>query len=369
MLPGCRSGDGIATHDPCRMVRTGMKNNVDDERQVVLEVENLFTQFHTDDGLIRAVDGLSFDLVEGETLGIVGESGCGKSITALSIMNMVPSPGGIESGRIVLYDHDGTPHEISKYSSKSRDMRSVRGRHVAMIFQEPMTSFTPVYTIGYQIREQLLEHEDLTKSQARERAIELLDFVGIANPKQRFDEYPYQFSGGMRQRAMIAMALSCNPRILIADEPTTALDVTIEAQILNLLRDIQERTNMAVILITHDMSVIAQMADRVMVMYMGMNVEAATCDSIFYSDYLHPYTEGLLNSIPVIGSEDELHPIAGSTPSPLNLPSGCRFHPRCPYAFEKCSQTDPDLYQIEERHSARCFLYDGEPFGRGEYIA
>jgi oligopeptide/dipeptide ABC transporter ATP-binding protein len=326
-----------------------------------LEVRDLHTQFPTDDGLVRAVDGVSFDVFEGETLGIVGESGCGKSVTSLSVMNMISSPGTIESGRITFRLEDQDPWLITDLKPTGKEMQSIRGNHISMIFQEPMTSFTPVYSIGRQVQEQILQHRRITKNEAKERSIELLEFVGIANPRQRYDEYPHQFSGGMRQRAMIAMALSCDPRLLIADEPTTALDVTIEAQILDLLRSIQERTGMAVMLITHDMSVIAQMSDRVMVMYMGKSVEEGTCEDIFYSDTLHPYTEGLLTSIPTIGVREELSPIRGNTPSVYNIPAGCPFHPRCPYVMDHCSERFPEMYPVGDAHTARCFLYEKEP--------
>jgi oligopeptide/dipeptide ABC transporter ATP-binding protein len=227
-----------------------------------------------------------------------------------------------------------------------------------MIFQEPMSSFTPVYTIGWQIAEAIRTHNDVTKQEARERAVELLDYVGISDPSRRFDEYPHEFSGGMRQRAMIAMALSCDPSLLIADEPTTALDVTIEAQILKLLRSIQEERGMAIVLITHDLSVIGEMADRVLVMYMGKLVERASCDDLFHADHRHPYTEALLKSIPKIGARQTLQPISGSTPNALALPSGCTFHPRCPYAMKACPTRDPALYSLGEEHEVRCYLYD-----------
>lgn len=331
----------------------------------LLSVQNLQTHFFTDDGVIRAVDDVSFEIATGETVGVVGESGCGKSITSLSIMNMVPNPGRIVGGAVALRTPDGGILNVSSLDPKGRQIRSIRGRHIGMIFQEPMSSFTPVYTIGRQIAESIRTHNSVGKQEARERAVELLDYVGIADPARRYDEYPHEFSGGMRQRAMIAMALSCDPRLLIADEPTTALDVTIEAQILKLLRGIQEERGMAIMLITHDLSVIGEMADRVLVMYMGKLVESASCDDLFYAEKRHPYTEALLRSIPHIGRREKLHTIAGSTPNALALPSGCAFHPRCPHVMEVCRTGDPALYSVGKDHETRCYLHDtsntGEP--------
>lgn len=324
----------------------------------LVSVENLSTHFFTDDGVVRAVDSVSFDVKHGETVGVVGESGCGKSITSLSILNMVPSPGRIVSGSIKLRAPSGTVHELSSLDPKGKEIRGIRGRHIGMIFQEPMSSFTPVYTVGWQIAEAIRNHNDVSKQEARERAVELLDYVGISDPKRRFDEYPHEFSGGMRQRAMIAMALSCDPVLLIADEPTTALDVTIEAQILKLLREIQEERGMSIMLITHDLSVIGEVAERVLVMYMGKLVERSTCDDLFYAEDNHPYTEALLKSIPKIGERSRLRPISGSTPNALALPSGCSFHPRCPHAMQVCPTRDPELYDLGADHQARCFLYD-----------
>lgn len=324
----------------------------------LLSVEHLSTSFFTDDGVVQAVNDVSFTVGAGETVGIVGESGCGKSITSLSILNMVPSPGRIVGGSIQLRAPDETVHELSALDPKGREIRDIRGRHIGMIFQEPMSSFTPVYSIGWQIAEAIRTHNNVTKQEARERAVELLDYVGISDPTRRYDEYPHEFSGGMRQRAMIAMALSCDPVLLIADEPTTALDVTIEAQILKLLRDIQEERGMSIMLITHDLSVIGEMAGRVMVMYMGKLVERASCDELFYSKHRHPYTEALLKSIPKIGTRDRLRPISGSTPNALALPDGCTFHPRCPYAMKVCPTKDPAMYDLGAEHEARCYLYD-----------
>lgn len=346
------------------------------DEQVLLQVSDLETHFHTDDGVVRAVDGVSFDVRRGETLGIVGESGCGKSITSLSILNMVPPPGKIVAGRVELRRKSGEVFDIAEQGPKSSDVRAVRGPEVAMIFQEPMTAFTPVHTIGAQISEAILTHRDIDKREARALAVQLLDYVGIGDPDRRFDEYPHQFSGGMRQRAMIAMALSCDPSVLIADEPTTALDVTIEAQILKLLRDIQEERGMSIILITHDLSVIGEMADRVLVMYMGKVVERSTCDALFHADRRHPYTDGLLRSIPQIGRRTPLQPIEGSTPSALALPTGCRFHPRCPHAMDVCRGEEPAGFSIGDDHVAACHLFAagrqvtaGRQVGAGRQVA
>lgn len=328
------------------------------DNDVLLTVENLKTHFFTDDGVIPAVDDVSFSVRRGETLGIVGESGCGKSITSLSIMNMVPSPGKIVGGRVALQRKDASVFVVTDHEPKSREAREIRGGEIAMVFQEPMTAFTPVHTIGRQIREAILAHNEISKQAARSRAVELLDYVGISDPDRRYDEYPHQFSGGMRQRAMIAMALSCDPILLIADEPTTALDVTVEAQILKLLRDIQTEREMAIMLITHDLSVIGEMADRVLVMYMGNLVEQGTCDDIFHGSGRHPYTEGLLKSIPAIGRRDPLMAITGTTPNLLALPGGCLFHPRCPFAKDVCRSRVPSLQTTGADHHAKCFRYD-----------
>lgn len=325
---------------------------------VLLTVENLKTHFFIDDGVIAAVEGLSFAVRRGETLGIVGESGCGKSITSLSIMNMVPPPGRIVAGRVAIRRKDGTEFVVTDHEPKSREAREIRGGEIAMVFQEPMSAFTPVHTIGRQISEAILAHNGISKQDARSRAVELLDYVGISDPDRRYDEYPHQFSGGMRQRAMIAMALSCDPNLLIADEPTTALDVTVEAQILKLLRDIQAEREMAIMLITHDLSVIGEMADRVLVMYMGNLVEQGSCDDIFHGTGRHPYTEGLLKSIPAIGRREPLTTISGTTPNLLALPNGCLFHPRCPFAADVCRQRVPSLQATGDDHHAKCFRYD-----------
>jgi oligopeptide/dipeptide ABC transporter ATP-binding protein len=318
----------------------------------LLSVEDLRVQFATEDGIVHAVDGVSFDLRPGEILGIVGESGSGKSVTAQTVMGLTRSPNAEITGSVRF-------HGVDLVAASEEELQSIRGREISMVFQDPMTSLNPVYRVGDQIIEQLEAHQDLPKSEARRRAEELLDSVGIPNAAQRVDDYPYEFSGGMRQRAMIAMALSLEPRILIADEPTTALDVTIQAQIMNLIQNLNEERGLSVILITHDLGVIAEVADRVLVMYAGQIVEQGSLDDIFY-DPQHPYTWGLLGSLTRLDQPrpERLPQIAGQPPSLLKPPSGCRFRPRCPHAFEKCTEL-PDL---EERlagangHADRCWL-------------
>lgn len=319
----------------------------------LLEVRNLHTQFFTQDGVVKAVDGVSFRLMSGETLGLVGESGCGKSITALSIMRLIPSPPGkIVSGEVLFEGED-----ILKMSDD--EVRSIRGRKIAMIFQDPMTSLNPVLTINRQISEALELHLGMSKQQARQRAIELLKMVGIPNAEQRVDQYPHQFSGGMRQRVMIAMALSCNPSLLIADEPTTALDVTIQAQILDLIRTLQREHNTALILITHDLGVVAGMTDRIHVMYAGHIVETAPTEELFENPK-HPYTVGLLNSIPRLDAprKERLNPIRGLPPDLIDLPDMCPFVPRCDFAREKCSEKNPPLFEVNPVHRSACWYWD-----------
>ena len=310
----------------------------------LLRVRDLVTAFDTDEGYFRAVDGVSFDVMPGKTIGIVGESGCGKSVTALSVMRLIPTPPGqIESGEIVFDGQDLLRLE-------ERQMRGLRGNDISMIFQEPMTSLNPVYTIGHQIIEALMLHQDLKRRAARQRAIEMLRSVGIPAPEKRVNSYPHTLSGGMRQRAMIAMALACQPRLLIADEPTTALDVTIQAQILDLLRDLQEEMGMSIMLISHDLGVVAEFADEIAVMYAGKIVEHATTAALFRHPQ-HPYTHGLLKSLPSLHLRDRtarLATIPGVVPDPRHLPAGCRFRERCSVAVERCAQTEPSL----ERHAS-----------------
>jgi oligopeptide/dipeptide ABC transporter ATP-binding protein len=320
--------------------------------QPLLRVEDLRTSFHTDEGTAKAVDGVSFVVAEQETLGIVGESGCGKSVTALSILRLIPDPPGrIEGGNVEFQGRD-----LLDLSEK--EMRRIRGNEIAMIFQEPMTSLNPVYTVGEQISEVLRLHRGMTRAEAEERAVEMLRRVRIPDPEQRVEEYPHQLSGGQRQRVMIAMALACDPALLIADEPTTALDVTVQAQILDLLRELQNEFGMAIMLITHDLGVIAEMAHRVVVMYAGVVVESGTVEQIFDGPN-HPYTEGLKAAIPKLGERVErLATIPGTVPSPYEEIVGCPFQNRCPYVMDVCRREFPRLYAVGTGHEARCFLYD-----------
>jgi oligopeptide/dipeptide ABC transporter ATP-binding protein len=321
----------------------------------LLEVKNLQTHFPTRAGLVRAVEGVSFHLDEGELLGLVGESGCGKSITALSIMRLIAAPGRIAGGEIWFAG------ENLRAASEER-MRAIRGDDVAMIFQDPMTSLNPVYTVGEQIAEALRLHRNLNRRQAREAAVEAMREVAIPDPARRADDYPHQLSGGMRQRVMIAMALACDPKLLIADEPTTALDVTIQAQILELIDELRRTRNLAVLLITHDLGVVAEVADRVCVMYTGRIVEESPVGELFARPK-HPYTEGLLRSVPKLSSDEvgraeRLQTIEGTVPKPSNLPPGCHFAPRCPHRMPRCTEGDIPLYQLEGGVGVRCVLYD-----------
>lgn len=318
----------------------------------LLQVTNLKTYFYTDEGTARAVDGVSYEVDKGKTLGLVGESGCGKSVSSLSVMRLIPNPPGkIVSGEIFFKDEN-------LLKKPENEMRHIRGNEISMIFQEPMTSLNPVFTCGDQIQEAIMLHQNLSKKDARNQAIEMLKKVGIPAPEQRIDEYPHQLSGGMRQRVMIAMALSCNPSLLIADEPTTALDVTIQAQILELLKKLQEEFHMAIIMITHDLGVIAEIADRVAVMYAGRVVEYGDVKDIF-NNPKHPYTEGLLTSIPKLNEQrDRLTVIQGNVPNPTQFPAGCRFHPRCPYVMDVCKTTEPGWTEINERHHVNCWKYE-----------
>ncbi|MCS7221357.1 MAG: ABC transporter ATP-binding protein [Anaerolineae bacterium] len=357
-------------------------------REPLVEVKDLKVEFNVRDGIVHAVDGVSFTVYRGQTLGIIGESGCGKSVTAKAILHMVPKPGKITGGEILYYRRSRDNHtseaieqvNITRLDPDGPEIRKIRGGEIAMIFQEPMSSLTPVYTAGSHITEavtlhrlmpvrkigdQMIEtiqaHRKVTKQEAREIAIEMLQRVGIPKPQQRVDSYPHQLSGGQRQRVMIAIALSCHPAMLIADEPTTALDVSIEAQILDLMRELQETTNMAIMFITHNLGVIAEMADEICVMYMGKEVEQASTVEIFYEPR-HPYTQALLKSIPRVGrkSRERLAAITGMVPDPFHLPPGCVFHPRCPaYMPGKCDRLVPSWTQVGERHWVRCLLYEG----------
>ncbi len=324
----------------------------------ILEVKNLRTSFKTEEGELTAVDDVSFDVFKGKTLGIVGESGCGKSVTSLSIMRLIPDPPGRVVGGEILFKG----RDLLKLSSA--EMRSIRGNEISMIFQEPMTSLNPVFTIGNQLREAISIHSNLSRKAVADKAVEMLTLVGIPSPSKRVEDYPHQLSGGMRQRVMIAMALSCNPSILIADEPTTALDVTIQAQILDLLRDLQARLGMAIILITHDLGVVAEMADEVVVMYAGRVAEKAQVRDIFRSPK-HPYTRGLLNSIPTLRKDptgkvkrNRLETIPGIVPNLLHLPRGCRFQERCAFVIDACRGDEPVLRAVNapgsSAHDIRC---------------
>jgi oligopeptide transport system ATP-binding protein len=328
--------------------------------ETLLRIENLKTQFTTRDGVVKAVDGVSFTLNRGETLGVVGESGSGKSVTAMSIMRLIQGP----QGKIVEGDMEFKGEDILAMDEAS--VRDMRGNRIAMIFQDPMTSLNPVFRVGDQIAESLVVHKGLSKKEAHNRAVELLDLVGIPKPEHRARDYPHQFSGGMRQRAMIAMALACDPDILIADEPTTALDVTIQAQILELMMELQQRTGSAIIMITHDLGVVADMANNVLVMYAGRPVEYGTADEVFYSP-LHPYAWGLLDSLPRhdISEKGELCPIVGQPPSLINVPSGCAFHPRCPYVQDICRTQVPEFKAIEGTHGSACHFSADPSFRRG----
>jgi len=324
----------------------------------LIELNDLKTYFYTEDGVVKAVDGVSFDIDKQQTMGVVGESGCGKSVTALSIMGLVPMPPGkIEGGSINYYRNGGEPIDLTKLNPKGQQMRSIRGNEIAMIFQEPMTSLNPVFTIGNQIMEAITLHQDVGKKEARSIAIQMLEEVGIPLPEQRVDEYPHQLSGGMRQRAMIAMALSCNPTMLIADEPTTALDVTIQAQILELMGDLQDEFNTSIMFITHDLGVIAEITDYVVVMYLGKIVESGNVEKIYHNPTM-PYTQGLMESIPSLDvDKGRLEPIKGVVPDPYEVPEGCPFNNRCPHAMDICTEEDPPLVEVEDGHKSSCWLH------------
>lgn len=315
----------------------------------VLEVKNLKTHFFTEKGIVKAVDGISFGIERGKTIGIVGESGCGKSITSLSVMRLISKPGRIIEGEILL---DG----VDLVKLPDDEMLKIRGNDISMIFQEPMTSLNPVFTIGDQISEVIILHQKLSKIEARKKSIEMLKLVGIPRGEQLIDEYPFQLSGGMRQRIMIAIALACQPKVLIADEPTTALDVTIQAQILELMNDLKSKLDTAIMLITHDLGVVAEMCDHVVVMYSGKVVEEGDVRTIFATPK-HPYTIGLMNSVPKLTEEsDKLDSIPGSVPNPLKLPTGCAFNPRCKFAIEECKVNQPVLMEMDEGHKVSCFI-------------
>ena len=331
---------------------------MDIPKNTLLEINDLKTHFFFDEGVVKAVDGVSYSIEKGKTLGVVGESGCGKSVTVQSILNIVGSGGKIVNGSI-LFQENAENIDLTQYKPSSEELRKIRGNKISMIFQEPMTAFSPVHKIGWQIMEALIYHTDKNKKEARTRVIDLLSKVGIPDPKNCFDRYPFELSGGMRQRAMIAMALACDPEILIADEPTTALDVTIQAQILDLLKELQSEYGMAILLISHNMGVIAEMSDEVAVMYLGQIVEKAPVWELFENPS-HPYTKALIKSIPKIEEEvkDRLNSISGNVPDPYNLPPGCKFHPRCEsFIPEVCDKENPSLIKHNKDHEVRCFLY------------
>ena len=334
-----------------------LKNQPVPEGHHLLEVDDLKMYFHTEDGVVRAVDGVSYTLDRGETLGVVGESGSGKSVTHMTMMGLIPMPPGkIEGGSVLYRGHD-------LLNMPEAQMQHVRGNDIAMIFQDPMTSLNPVYKIGKQVGEGLRLHRGYSKEQALKRAVELLDAVGIPEPEKRVNEYPHQFSGGMRQRVMIAMALACDPDILIADEPTTALDVTIQAQIIELMQEMQEKNGNAIVMITHDLGVVADIADKIMVIYAGRPVEFGTADEIFYESR-HPYTWGLIRSIPEQATDEKkpLTPIHGNPPALSNLPKGCVFSPRCPFATDKCRAERPAKFQTGTGHYAACHYAGNDDF-------
>jgi oligopeptide/dipeptide ABC transporter ATP-binding protein len=325
-----------------------------DNTKPLLEVKGLKTYFYTEDGVVRAVDGVNFEVYPGEVLGLVGESGCGKSVTSLSIMRLIAKPGRVDAGEILL---DGE----NLLDLPEDEMIKVRGNRISMIFQQPQTALNPVFKVGDQLSEVLSVHQDLGREAGRKRAVALLKMVGVPDPERRVDAYPHELSGGMAQRVMIAMALACVPELLIADEPTTALDVTIQAQILDLMRDLRRDMGTSVILITHDLGVVAEMAERVAVMYAGEIVEQADVNSLF-DEPLHPYTQGLIGSIPVLGEmKEKLDVIPGAVPNLVNLPPGCRFAPRCQarlkYACTICAEVKPELEEVKPGHYVRCWLY------------
>ena len=324
------------------------------EHQNVLEIKNLCSYFFTEKGVVPAVDGVSITVPKGKIIGIVGESGCGKSMTAKSVMGLLKYPGKVVSGEIMLGDVD-----LSKL--KDRQLRQVCGKDVTMIFQEPMTSLNPVLKVGRQVREALLTHDKtITKAEARQRVLEIFEKVGISEPEKRYESYPHQLSGGLRQRVMIAMAMVCKPKLLIADEPTTALDVTIEAQILQLMKQLRDETGMSVVIITHNLGVVAELCDYVYVMYTGKIMEQAETYELF-DHSAHPYTKGLMASIPRIGANAErLYTIPGVVPNLLHLPQGCAFSTRCPYATDRCRTEKPELYDVVEGHASRCFRCEKE---------
>lgn len=330
---------------------------MEQKKDIILAVEHLRTEIGVGKKTVHAVNDANLVLERGKTLGIVGESGCGKSITAFSVMQLIPKTAKIVNGTVTYYPKDSHAQVLTDYPTNSKEMRAIRGKEIAMIFQDPMASLNPVYTVGDQILENLRAHETLSKEEATARIVRLLGELGIPAPEQRYKEYPHQFSGGMKQRVMIAIAMICNPSILIADEPTTALDVTIQSQILSLMKQVQKTHGTSIALITHNMGIVANFCDHVVVMYMGRDVESGTVEQIFQNPK-HPYTRALLNSVPVLGMDRDrdLSTIEGSTPDPTQVYDFCEFAPRCPYATERCKTAHPDRVEIEPDHLVRCFL-------------
>lgn len=320
----------------------------------LVQIKNLKTYFYTEDGIVKAVDDVSFNIRKGEIIGVVGESGCGKSVTAMSIMRLIPSPPGKIVGGEILFENKKI------LELKDNEMRKIRGNDIAVIFQEPMTSLNPIFTIGYQIQEVIMLHQKLNKVQSKKKAVEMLKLVGVPRADEIVECYPHELSGGMRQRAMIAMAVSCNPKLLIADEPTTALDVTIQAQILDIMRDLKKKLNTSIMLITHDLGVIAEMAEYVVVMYAGKVIEEAPVIELFKNP-MHPYTEGLMKSKPSLDKDVErLYSIPGQVPNPINMPEECYFCVRCPKAIDICRKQQPSIKEIRPGHKVACFLYDSQ---------
>ena len=337
------------------------KKVVQKEEDLILDVKNLKVKFYLDEGTVNAVNGVDFQVFAGKSIGILGESGCGKTITAYSVLKILPRTAKIISGQINFKRKDGLVQDLTKLEEDGKEIRSIRGKEIAMVFQEPMSAFSPVYTICNQISESLIIHQNMDKIAARERTIELLDLVGVPDSKNNVDAYPFQLSGGMLQRAMIAMALACNPRILIADEPTTALDVTIQAQVLRLIKSIQKEFSLSLMLITHNLGVIAHMVDHVYVMYLGRIVEEGSVEEIF-DHPCHPYTKALFESIPRLsGNKERIHPIEGTVPDSYTLPSGCAFHPRCREVVgNKCHEKIPGRTQVSTGHYVNCFQCSDE---------
>lgn len=325
----------------------------------VISVKNIKTYFYSENRCNRAVNGVSFEVKRGRTLCVVGESGCGKSVTASSIMQLLPRLARIEEGEIIYHSEEKGDIDLSKLPRNGKEMRQLRGKDIAMIFQDPMTALNPVFKVGDQIAENIMQHEKVSKKEAKARALELLTQMGIPEPEKRINQYPHEFSGGMRQRAVIALAMSCNPKVLLADEPTTALDVTIQAQIFELMDKLKEEYNTAIMLITHDMGVVSELADDVLVMYMGNVIESGTAREVLKNPK-HPYTKALLASIPVLGrgKAQQINPIRGMTPNPYNRPKGCQFEPRCDFACDKCKECMPDETALDGTHMVRCHNWE-----------